>query len=301
MKLRDDFVSNSSSTSFIVAINKEYNTFDFCKDVAKACVNKKYEYHNKDLQKINEVNLAYCLLHYELLHLGNFLVRTTKTTIQKDKLPVTLENGYEFTEEEWKYHEKEIKEWEKIKDHPEDPDYQWREEYRDNCIKDETLYLYTRRWFGGIALDLQNDYDYHVFDRSGWFEDLVDSGKASPEQLKMYESDKINRVERLKELAEKYTSKNEECEPTYDSYSITMSTIKNTKDLLAAGVDLKFDKWENLERIEKRLLAGEKIFMIRNNHSGDGYLSDGVFSEDGSPMLECKSNLAMECLHSECG
>jgi hypothetical protein len=41
MKTRNDFVSNSSSCSFVVAVNGTYSVEDFAKDVAKNTVNNK--------------------------------------------------------------------------------------------------------------------------------------------------------------------------------------------------------------------------------------------------------------------
>ena len=80
-----------------------------------------------------------------------------------------------------------------------------------------------------------------------------------------------------------------------------MDTIKNTRAMLKAGLEMEFEDWEDIESLEARLKKGEKIFMIRANNSGDGYLRDGIYCEEGSEMMSIDNGMAMEYIHSECG
>lgn len=69
MKIRSDFVSNSSSCSFIIATtNERLKTLP--KDIAKACVNKKSKYHNPELKNINERILDFCFNSFVLGFIG---------------------------------------------------------------------------------------------------------------------------------------------------------------------------------------------------------------------------------------
>lgn len=299
MKIRSDFVSNSSSTSFVVAINKDYDLYDFCEDIAKETINEKYENHDKELKRLNQINLAFCLRHFELVHLGSFLVESEETIIRKDELPKKINEYYTFDKAEWEKYENDIADWNIVKDHPERPDYAWKSEYKDNYIENDVLHIFNHHWFGNAVVDLENDYSMHDFLRDTWFEKLIDEGKGSEQQVRLFDEYRMNRIKKIKEIAN--SKSRDDIYHKSDTYQITMNTIKNTKDMISAGIDIKLEKWEDIEDLEKRLKAGEKIFMIRNNHSGDGYLSDGIYSEDDSPMLDGQENIAMEYLHSEGG
>jgi hypothetical protein len=78
MKIRTDFVSNSSSSSFVVACDKNYQFDDFVNDVVKNCIKhaeSPYEDMWKDkLVKINSAILNYSLIANECLYLGGLRV-----------------------------------------------------------------------------------------------------------------------------------------------------------------------------------------------------------------------------------
>lgn len=63
------------------------------------------------------------------------------------------------------------------------------------------------------------------------------------------------------------------------TYEIIMDTVLNTRELIDAGLKMKFDDWEkDIDSIEHMLAEGKKLYVIQHNHSGCGMLSDGVYS-----------------------
>lgn len=299
MKVRSDFVSNSSSTSFIVAIDKKYNLYSFCKDIAKKSVSQNRKDRDPKLRKLNEVNLAYSLLHYELLFLGSYLCEITENVVRKDELPKTLKNGYCFNEDYWNRIVNDIEGWKRVKDHPSDPEYYFYKMYDKSWLDESvnTLHVVRKYFVGALGIAIEDNYELR---HDSWFEELVEKGKADEHQLQVYEERANERLKAIKEICLKYHQDYESVDFSH-SYQITMDTIKNTRAMLKAGLEMEFEDWEDIESLEARLKKGEKIFMIRANNSGDGYLRDGIYCEEGSEMMSGDNGMAMEYIHSECG
>ena len=90
MKIRSDYVSNSSSSSFVVVLPKDYEFKKFIKDVARGCVAKPDwdGYTKEDIDRIKDMNirnLDYCLNTHELLFLGTFCHGYNRVTIKGKK------------------------------------------------------------------------------------------------------------------------------------------------------------------------------------------------------------------------
>lgn len=79
MKIRSDFVSNSSSSSFIVAASKKYSLHDLASDLAADCVRKVDYDASKDYIEYvrirNYASLVHNLTHNELLFIGTIKYR----------------------------------------------------------------------------------------------------------------------------------------------------------------------------------------------------------------------------------
>ena len=106
MKIRSDYVSNSSSSSFIVALPKDYEFKKFIKDVARSCVaNPDWDgYKKEDIDRIkgmNIRNLDYCLNTHELLFLGQFCYGYGRTTIKGKKKVADYMKSHNYIKEHY--------------------------------------------------------------------------------------------------------------------------------------------------------------------------------------------------------
>ena len=70
MKIRLDFVSNSSSSSYIIAI-QNHLVDDSIKIMSRNSIERRGEWHNPNLLKKNQRTLDFCFNTYQLLFLGN--------------------------------------------------------------------------------------------------------------------------------------------------------------------------------------------------------------------------------------
>ena len=74
MKIRSDYVSNSSSSSFVLVLPKDAELKKFIKDIVRSCTrNPEYDISKEDKKELNDfnrINLEYCMRTYELLFLG---------------------------------------------------------------------------------------------------------------------------------------------------------------------------------------------------------------------------------------
>lgn len=296
--MRSDFVSNSSSCSFVIALDKEYKLKDFARDLANSCANPEYERHNKDLADRNYRILDFCLNTYELAFLGTWKLRTDEHVYSRkdmddlflgrlDKCNVndnadiseTLKTQLlQQAEEQWNYELDCIK-------NAKDPDCdQYFKKLVDRNYVDQNgkLHMFDDIYVEGCAVD--SDCMRYDFDRYGYDRD------ESEDNIRQ-------RIKDLKKFAENWA----DCRKTIGQshvrcYAITMNTVKNTRNLLNAGFNLEFNGNMKLDDIERRLKAGEQIFTIHIGHDGEGYGNFEIYCEKGANGLD---DVAAEILDSE--
>ena len=248
MKIRTDYVSNSSSSSFVVVLPKDYAFKKFIGDVAQSCVdNPDLDcYTNEDIELIKDDNIRnmdYCLNTYELLFLGTFCYEYNRSTIKgKDEV-------YDF-----------MKSIEFFKN-------KCPEMFRTKIVSqtEDELVVDIPNTANGCAVsrDIMNGFIHHYY---GLDED----------DTTFYHS--------VVEAIEEYLSKNsfwDENRPGL--FEITMNTIYNTEALLAERKDsIKLDKWCSDLGVLKKLIAdGNRIFGIEMHQSGDGQTSTSIYALAG--------------------
>lgn len=279
MKARVDFVSNSSSSSFVVACKKEFLK-DITKDLARACVNKRDKYHDKELGKNNQCILDFCLKTFQLLFLGELLLETKEKTYSLDYFKkIYKKMQATHAEEEWKRYKSQL---DRIKTGKE-IDFWIKKEYdldeydamTDTAKHFEKIYAKNIIVSNGIMESSFNRYHY------------VD-GPDSEETIR-------ERVQRIIDFANDKVKRDsleaEDCFETIDIYQITKDTIDNTRNLIAQGYRVDLEDWEDLDMLDAKLDNGESIFYVRIAYSGDGYGDFYIYCEDGADGLDGVSGI----------
>ena len=275
MKVRIDYVSNSSSCSFIVACIKD-DLPCVLKKIAKGCEDKKSDYHNAKCVSENLRSLDFCTSAYELLFLGDLCVNTKKTDynleyfkeLYDDLGCPSLPHGSakEFFDEYCKNfkvaHDKHDK-------HDKSYRSSWIvDEYKDDEKIDDAHYVhYTYEYVSNIVfLSAKKDYIFGSMDSRNFI-------------------DVANCVDKIIAIAQAAYNANMNGK-SYDGllgnpgiYKITQSTIANTKALLLAGCKMRIQEGL-VQKIENMLDTGHFVFHMRKSHDGDGYDTYNVYSEN---------------------
>lgn len=270
MKTRTDFVSNSSSCSFIISTNNGFKLDEFIKELCKGCI--KHTDEDNSWQSINEqYELNAAILNYhlrtsELLYLGNLDIGPVQITWKKE------DNDVYFL---------------KLKEQIRKGSISKDERVIENL--DDRIVIEYNDYINGMAISTFKidfiTYEFH------WSNDYsVDIEK----QKKVAES--------IYKFSKNYSDSNTDykCRIDNNIYFISRKTIWNTRALIAAGYNLKLEDWMDLDKFEDMLLNGKKIFGIRINNGGDGVDADSIYSYggwDGEDAINDVHNISI--IHSE--
>ena len=268
MKIRIDFVSNSSSCSFVIAVGKNFSFNDFIKEACDGCLKYADDDNTLFLTEQNEFNnavLNYHLRASELIYLGGLKVGNVNTTITKD-------NEY------FKCIKNDI-----VKSTLSDDERII--ENTDECViceSDDIIYgmAISKHKINYITMEYHWNDDYKC--------DIEKQKKAAKAIVK---------------FAKNYADSKIDYKCLYDSatYFISRNTIWNTRALIAAGYEVKLEKWMDLDKLDDMLKNGNRIFRIRVNNGGDGVDEDALYTFggwDGEDVFEDMNGI--EVLDSEC-
>lgn len=286
MKVRSDYVSNSSSSSFVVAC-QESILDAVIKDLSRACCSACKSY-SKELKARNSSKLSFCLSTFQLAFLGELLVETKK---QEYSLAAFRKmwggcndfRGDDFYEKEWKRYKADLESI-KLGKHVDawvkrDYELDTYDPATDTAVHYERVYAK-----GVIVSSGVMEYDLKRYHFNGSQPDTDDVIKK--------------RVQALQRLAKAKVNDHDKCIDSIDIYRITKDTVANTRDLVAQGCTVELGEWEDLDALDAKLESGDAIFYVRIAHSGDGEGDFYIYCEDDADGLSGISGV--EVLDSEC-
>lgn len=278
MRTRADFVSNSSSSSFVVACQKQYLD-DVIKDLSRACCSGSRKY-NKDLKKRNSTILDFCLHTFQLAFLGELLLETKKEeysieAFKKMWSDSAVSKEDDFYKKEWEHYKadlekirlgKHISPWVKR-----DYELDTYDPTTDTAVHYEKVYV--------KDVVVSNDVMEYSFKRYHFAGASADSDETIRDRVKTL-------IKFAKSKKRRDWREDEDFTSGIDIYRITQDTIANTRDLISQGWQVDLEKWQDLDALEAKLGGGDAVFYVRIAHSGDGYGDFYIYCEDEADGID---------------
>lgn len=270
MKTRNDFVSNSSSCSFVIALPAGFSLNDFVKQTVRGCLrhagSNDAEFSLKQ-DELNQAVLNYHLRASELLFLGSLRVDdiTRKIDRQNDQA-----------------------EFDRIKRLINAGEYYGNPDVASEDENSITL-AFTDR-VEEIAIE-SGEIPY-ITNNCHWGSDYP----ADP----MKQTIAANKITKFARYYSDYAGIDYRARSNSDTYFISLNTIWNTRALMAAGKDVVLDKWMDLDKLEGMLRDGMRIFKVRVNNGGDGVAEDALYTFGGWEGEDLFDNMTgINLLYSE--
>lgn len=267
MKIRNDFVSNSSSSSYVVAIDFGKYDFElFVKKTLDKCHSVPGKSTQDDIRRTNEAVLRFGMLH-ECLYIGNPTVGRTKEIWKRgEKYDHTMvKNG-------------ESDEYTPFKELTDDHRILGSGDIVRRVDENTVEYEYDDElpaWMC-VPRDVMRD----GIRNGGRYINAGkplrgNSAKARAARIVEYVRQKIR--ERIKH-------------PELNVFCITANTVKNTRDMMKAGYEISFNSpiavsnellSEFLDRIEFRIKSGETFVFAVAGDSGESQSDNRLYMPDG--------------------
>lgn len=271
MKTRNDFVSNSSSCSFVIALPAGFSLINFVEQTARGCLRyagpNEVEFSQKQ-DELNRAVLNYHLRASELLFLGSLRIDDITRKIDKQNDPAEFDHvKYMIASGHFCGGDSEV-----VSSDESAIVLKFADLVDEIAVKSGEMPYITG--------------NYHW--RSDYSADPMEQAAVAA---------------RITEFAKYYSDCagiDYKARSNSDTYFISLNTIWNTRALLAAKKDLTLDKWMDLDKLEGMLKDGTKIFKVHVNNGGDGVAEDALYTFGGWEGEDLFSNMTgIDLLYSE--